>query len=219
MLSWGTVHSIGGKEIGCCWSDPSCSITAVPGPALTLTFSRGQPTVTDRPHCESFNRLTVASLKITETQVPGSTVAVAQAKRTTKRLHLCLKLLPLLQGLHHKPLYTHICKQGQYKLFSTAVLAWPYSTTVLASGKWPKQAEVRNNDETAKRIRNDEAPSKRRKKDIKPHLYAAKRHQAEPLQPLQQGLTPQAYKPLQIIQALYRPSTSKPFKQYRSVQA
>ena len=56
MLSRGTVHSIGDKEIGCCWSDPSCSIAAVPGPALTLTFSRGQPTVTDRPHCESFNR-------------------------------------------------------------------------------------------------------------------------------------------------------------------
>ena len=50
MLSRGTVHSIGGKEIGCC-----CSITAVPGPALTLTLSRGQPTVNDRPHCESFN--------------------------------------------------------------------------------------------------------------------------------------------------------------------
>ena len=49
----GTVHSIGGKGTSCCWSDPSCTIAAVPGPALDpQPFSRGKPTVTDRPHCD-----------------------------------------------------------------------------------------------------------------------------------------------------------------------
>ena len=56
MCSQGTVHSIGGKGTGCCWSDPSCTIAAVPGPALDpQAFSRGKSTVTDRPHCESCN--------------------------------------------------------------------------------------------------------------------------------------------------------------------
>ena len=85
MLSRGNVHSIGGKEIGCCWSDPSCSITAVPGPALTLTFSRGQPTVTDRPHCESFNST-------------GWILEVGPLEQLLGFKLLLLRLLPLVLG-------------------------------------------------------------------------------------------------------------------------
>ena len=222
MLSRGTVHSIGGKEIGCCWSDPSCSIAAVPGPALTLTLSRGQPTVTERPHCESFNRLTVASLKITETQVPGSTVAVAETvvDETAKRrnvLHLCLKLLPLLQ-VFTGPVQLIFAYKAQYKVFSTAVLAWPYSTTVLASGKWPEQAEVRNGrkrrETPTKRRKRRETPTKRRN-EFETTKRRFRENAVAPLQPLQATVQAQAF----ANQALYRPSISKPLKQYRTVQA
>ena len=212
MLSRGTVHSIGGKEIGCCWSDPSCSTAAVPGPALTLTLSRGQPTVTDRPHCESFNRLTVASLKTTEAQVPGSTGAKRPSTKRTPNA-APLKLLPLLQ-VFTGPVQPLFANEAQYKLFSTAVLAWQ-----VASGKWQARtsgrSEARKGDETPTKLRKCETTTKRRNEFETTKRRRKRENTVAPLQPLQATVQAQAF----ANQALYRPSISKPLKQYRTVQA